>query len=113
MKAQEIGSRQHAKFVIAQLRPEVALGAYRAGRYHLRTEGAREEIDVVELPGRKLLGIEVKASATPEASDARHLRWLQARSPERFVAGAVVHTGPDVIEFDEKILAVPICAFWG
>jgi hypothetical protein len=25
----------------------------------------------------------------------------------------VLHTGPDVIELDDDIFAVPICAFWG
>jgi len=68
---------------------------------------------VIELPGGKLLAIEIKASATPTARDAKHLRWLRDQFPDRFVAGAVLHTGPDVIRLDENILAIPICAFWG
>jgi len=101
-------------FVMAQLRPEVAMTSRRLRIHHLRTKAGREEIDIlIELPGGKLMAIEIKASATPSARDAKHLRWLRDRFPDRFVAGAVLHTGPDVIRLDESILAIPICAFWG
>ena len=101
-------------FVMTQLRPEVAVTSRRLRIHHLRTKAGREEVDIlIELPGGKLLAIEIKASATPSARDAKHLRWLRDRFPDRFVAGAVLHTGPDVIRLDESILAIPICAFWG
>ena len=100
-------------FVMAQLRPEIAL-MDRVRLHHARTKAGREEVDiVVELPGDRLIGLEIKATASPRASDARHLRWLRNAYPTRFVAGAVLHTGPDVIVLDESILAIPICAFWG
>lgn len=66
----------------------------------------------IEPPGAKLIGIEIKASAAPRSSDAKHLRWLRARFPERFVAGAVLHTGPDIIELSNQILALPISSIW-
>jgi len=101
-------------FAMTQLRPELALTSRRLRLHHLRTKAGREEIDIVlELPGRKLIAIEVKASASPSEKDAQHLRWLRDRFPDRFAAGIVLHTGPDVIRLDKKILAVPICAFWG
>jgi hypothetical protein len=101
-------------FVMAQLRPEIAISTQRIRLHHARTKGGREEVDVVaELPGGRLLGLEIKATASPKATDARHLRWLRAEQPERFVAGVVLHTGPDVIAIDDDIFAVPICAFWG
>jgi predicted AAA+ superfamily ATPase len=98
---------------MAQLRPEIAL-MERVRLHHARTKGGREELDiVVELPGGRLLALELEATASPKPDDARHLRWLRDKNPDRFVAGAVVHTGPDVIVFDDDIFAVPICAFWG
>lgn len=101
-------------FVMAQLRPEVAMATQRIRLSHARTKGGREEVDIVaELPGGRLLGIEIKASASPKAADAKHLRWLRAEHPQRFVAGVVLHSGPDVIELETDIFAVPICAFWG
>jgi len=101
-------------FVMAQLRPEVAISRQRTRLYHARTKGGREEVDIVaELPGGRLIGLEIKATASPKVADARHLRWLRAEQPERFAAGVVLHTGPDVIKLDDDIFAVPICAFWG
>lgn len=101
-------------FVMAQLRPEVAGSRQRTRLYHARTKGGREEVDIIaELPGGKLIGIEIKASSSPRSADAKHLRWLRAENPQRFVAGVVLHSGPDVIQFDNDIFAVPICAFWG
>lgn len=100
-------------FVMAQLRPEVAIARRRSRIHHLRTKAGREEIDIIiELPGGKLIGIEIKASAAPRSSDAKHLRWFQNRFPDRFIAGAVLHTGPDIIELDHRILALPISSFW-
>lgn len=101
-------------FVMSQLRPEVAVSGKRIRLHHARTKGGREEIDIVaELPDGRLLGLEVKATASPKPADARHLRWLKAENPSRFLAGVVLHTGPDVIELDDDIFAVPVCAFWG
>jgi hypothetical protein len=101
-------------FVMAQLRPEVAASRQRTRLYHARTKGGREEVDIVaELPGGRLIGIEIKASSSPRSADAKHLRWLRAENPQRFIAGVVFHSGPDVIQFDNDIFAVPICAFWG
>ena len=55
-------------FVMAQLRPEVALAQRRTRVHHLRTRAGREEIDIVlEMPGGKPIGIEVKTSAAPRS----------------------------------------------
>ncbi len=101
-------------FVLAQLRPEAALSVRRHRFYHLRTQGGRQEVDLlVELDAGKVLGIEIKASSAPSRHDAAHLCWLRDELGDRFVAGAVLHTGPAVYPLDSKILAVPICAIWG
>lgn len=100
-------------FVMAQLRPEIAVRSSRTGRYHLRTKNGREEIDVViENPDGRVIALEIKATAAPTRSDARHLTWLRDTVGERFMAGAVLHTGPDVFQLDDRVLAVPICAMW-
>ncbi len=102
-------------FVAAQLRPELVISSSRPRLYHLRTEEGRHEIDLVaELAGRRVVGIEVKASAAPSArEDARHIAWLAERLGERFLAGVVLHTGPHVYKLDEKIIAAPISVLWG
>lgn len=99
-------------FVAAQLRPELAASPARPRLHHLRTEQGRHEIDLlIELAGERLIGIEVKAGA-PNASDAKHLAWLRDELGDRFVGGAVMHTGARVYGLGEKIVAAPICALW-
>jgi uncharacterized protein len=38
---------------------------------------------------------------------------MRDRIGERFVAGAVLHTGPRRYELDDRILAAPISSIWG
>ncbi len=102
-------------FVAAQLRPELAISSSRPRLFHLRTEEGRHEIDLIaELAGQRVVGIEVKAGAAPNArEDARHLTWLAEQLGERFLAGVVLHTGPHVYRLAERIIAAPIAVLWG
>jgi predicted AAA+ superfamily ATPase len=101
-------------FVTAQLRAELEIPAYPPRLYHLRDKEGRHEIDLVaELSGGRILALEIKATAAPSKSDARHLDWLRAALGDRFLAGAVLHTGPGLFRLGERILAIPICALWG
>ncbi len=101
-------------FVVAELRSHVAADDARPQMFHVRTEGGRQEIDaLLEYDGGKVFGVEIKATATPTASDARHLTWLAGELGDRFAGGVVFHTGPGVIEFGPRIRAMPICALWG
>jgi uncharacterized protein len=100
-------------FVVSQIRPEASLSPRRPRLHHLRESDGRHEIDlVVELAGGNILALEIKATATPTADDARHLAWLRERVGPRFVAGAVLHTGPRPFRLGERILALPICSIW-
>jgi len=100
-------------FVTAQLRAETTIAQTRPRLYHLRTEQGRHEVDLIgELAGRRVIGIEVKASSAPSREEAKHLSWLRDEVGDRFVAGVVFHTGPRAFELDKRILAVPIAALW-
>lgn len=101
-------------FVAAQLRPETVIADTLPRLYHVRQQQDRHEIDLVaELGADKVIGIEVKASASPDAAAARHLLWLRDRLGDRFIAGIVFHTGPGLYELGDRVTAVPICALWG
>jgi len=114
MRDGELLGRVLDSFVAAQLRPELAVSASRPRLHHLRTEQGRHEVDLLgELAGGRLIGIEVKAGASPTVGDARHLAWLRDRLGERFAAGAVLHTGPRLYGLGERIVAAPICSLWG
>lgn len=99
-------------FVMAQLRPEVELSTLRPRLYHLREEHGRHEVDIVGDLASGVIGIEVKADAAPSASDAAHLIYLRDRLGERFLAGAVLHSGPLPFQLSERIFALPISTLW-
>jgi predicted AAA+ superfamily ATPase len=100
-------------FVTMQIRGELAAMPTRPRLHHLRVEGGRHEIDlVVDLGGRRLFGIEIKAGGAPGLDDARHLLWLRDELGERFAGGIVLHAGAGVAELGDRIAAVPISAAW-
>jgi uncharacterized protein len=100
-------------FVAQQLRGELEVSATRPRLYHLRDQDGRREIDIVaELGGERVLGFEIKAGASVTAHDARHLAWLRDELGDRFVAGAVFHTGPHAFPLGERITALPISSIW-
>jgi uncharacterized protein len=100
-------------FVASQLRADLAIAECRPRLHHLRQEQGRHEVDVIaEISATRVIAIEVKASAAPRADAAAHLVWLRDQLGQRFLRGAVLHTGPRAYELDERILAVPIAALW-
>ncbi|HEX9766872.1 MAG TPA: DUF4143 domain-containing protein [Nitriliruptorales bacterium] len=98
-------------FVAAQVRAEL-LTPDRGRLHHLRQEQGRREVDLIVERAGRLVGIEVKASAAPDAADARHLAWLRDEVGERFRAGVVLHTGPGTFELGDRLWALPIAALW-
>lgn len=100
-------------FVAAQIRPELTSAKSRPRWYHLRDKNGRHEIDVViEYGGGRLAGIEIKSTAAPTRGDARHLEWLRDEVGDRFVAGVVLHTGPNAFELADRVVAAPISTLW-
>lgn len=101
-------------FATAQLRVELSLAVRPPHLFHLRDQNGRREIDlVVDFGRRGIIGIEIKATAAPRPADASHLAWLRDQLGKRFLAGAVIHTGPEVYELGDRLLAVPLCSLWG
>lgn len=100
-------------FVAAQIRGQLAASAARPRLFHLRDQNGRREVDLlVEVDGRRIVGVEVKATAAPTRADARHLAWLRDRLGEGFAAGVVLHTGSRPYVLDHRIVAAPICSLW-
>jgi uncharacterized protein len=101
-------------FVVAQLRADRTVSGLSPALFHVRDANGRHEVDVLaELPDGRVIGFEVKADAAPGPGAARHLRWLKGALGDRFVAGAVLHTGPRLWRIEDDIYAIPICALWG
>ncbi len=100
-------------FVLSQLRPEIVSPSSNLQAFHLRKESGRHEVDIlIEVSGKGVLALEVNATASPGIADARHLVWLKNQLGERFIAGAVMHTGPAPFLLESKVLALPIYTIW-
>ncbi|MBA2607675.1 MAG: ATP-binding protein [Actinobacteria bacterium] len=100
-------------FVASQLRAELSAGAAKPRLFHLRQEQGRHEVDlIVEFAGGRIIAIEVKATAAPRSTDARHLGWLRDELGDRFLAGVVFHTGPGLFEMGDRLIAAPVSTLW-
>ena len=78
----------------------------RAEIYYWRTVSG-EEVDFVLEVGDQLLPIEVKATARPRPSDARHIRSFRQEYGEKARAGLLLHTGSAIQWLAHDVLAVP------
>ena len=79
---------------------------------HFRTKD-RDEVDlVIEDRRGRVVGIEVKASATVRVQDFRGLRQLQEAVGDRFVRGLVLHDHDRITPFGEKLHAAPLSLLW-
>ncbi|MBO0803146.1 MAG: ATP-binding protein [Nocardiopsaceae bacterium] len=81
--------------------------------YQFREREGREVDFVLEGPGGAVVGIEVKSSTSPGTDSAKHLRWLQTKLGDRFIAGVVLHLGTRASSFGDSIYALPVSALWG
>jgi uncharacterized protein len=100
-------------FVVAQFRPELDAAESSAAMFHLRFSAGQSEVDLLlEGPAGKLVAIEIKASAAPDLSMAKHLRLLRDTLPDRFALGVVFHTGSRPFVLDDRIWALPISTIW-
>jgi predicted AAA+ superfamily ATPase len=113
MKDGDLLGRIIDTFVVAQLRAQLASCETQPRLYHLRQEKGQHEVDIiVEYGGGRVFAFEIKASSAPTREDARHLAWLRTGLGDRFIGGAVLHTGPRAFRLGDDIAAVPIATLW-
>lgn len=99
-------------FVAMELRKQVAWSRTRPQLFHYRTQ-TRQEVDfVLEDKTGRVVGVEVKATATVTGSDFKGLRHLAEAVGKRFRRGMVLYTGSEVIPFGANLHALPIAALW-
>lgn len=71
------------------------------------------EVDIVITRGRKVWGIEVKASSLVDGRDGRGLARLADACGRDFQGGIILHNGTDTLPTgDARVLAVPLRALW-
>jgi len=80
--------------------------------FHYRDKQQREVDVVIERHDGDVVGVEVKASATPTTGDFAGLRYLRDKLGDRFKCGIVLHTGSDSLPFGDRLRAVPLSGLW-
>lgn len=81
--------------------------------FHFRTQTGQEVDVVLEDAAGRVVGVEVKASATVGARDFRGLHALAEASGDRFRRGVVLYTGRTPVPFGENLHALPVSSLWG
>jgi len=99
-------------FVVSEVLKLTTWSEKRLRISHFRTK-EQDEVDLVLEDRRgRVIGIEVKASATVRGQDLRGLRKLQEAVGDKFVQGLVLHDHDRITPFDEKLHAAPVSLLW-
>lgn len=98
-------------FVATELLRQSSFSATAVRISHFRTDTAEVDIVLEDAAGR-LVGIEVKATATPVSGDLGGLRKFADLVGERFVRGVLLHTGTTSAPFGDGLWALPASVLW-
>ena len=98
-------------FVATELLRQSSFSSTSAAISHFRTDVTEVDIVLEDRAGR-LVGIEVKATATPTSGDLGGLRQFAQLVGGRFLRGVLLHTGTVSAPFGDGLWALPICSLW-
>ena len=99
-------------FVASELTKQISWSETRPGLFHYRTHSQQEVDFVLEDSRGRLVGIEVKKTASPTSSDFKGLRHLREQTGKRFLRGILLYTGSTSTAFGPNLHAVPVSALW-
>ena len=103
-------------FVLGEIGRQASTDDQAITLYHYR-DNARREVDLIlERPDGAVAAVEVKATASPRASDLRHVRALRDRldtvEPGAFRAGILLHAGPGAHTLGDRLYSTPVDSLW-
>ncbi len=99
-------------FVINELMKLRAAADLEVDLYHFRDRDGRKIDCILQTPDGRVVGVEVKASATVNVHDFRHLSFARDRLGDQFVTGVVFYTGTRALPFGDRMMALPINLLW-
>ncbi len=99
-------------FAVQELRRHLRWAETAATAWHFRTAAGQEVDLVLETPSQRIVGIEVKASASITQGDFNGLRELAKAAGKAFARGVVLYTGEQLMPFEEHLWAVPLAVLW-
>lgn len=99
-------------FCLAEILKLASWSSTRVSVSHFRTK-EQDEVDIVleDRMGR-IVGIEIKASATAWPKDFSGLRKLREAAGDRFLRGLVLHDTDHITPFSENLHSAPVSVLW-
>jgi uncharacterized protein len=98
-------------FIYSELEKQSSLSPDPALISHYRDKD-KVEVDLVLERGGRLIGIEVKASATVKTDDTRGLKRLQEAAGGAFACGIILHDGERIQRIGDRLFAMPVGQLW-
>lgn len=103
-------------FVVGEISRQIGASYPSITAHHYR-DGAGREVDLIlERSDSAVAAIEIKATASPRASDLRHIAALRdhldAAEPGSFKAGVLLHTGSNAFTLGDRLHTSPIDTLW-
>jgi predicted AAA+ superfamily ATPase len=99
-------------FVVNELRKQIGWSESRVNLHHYRTTAGREVDILLEDAASRLVGLEVKTSATVVRKDFSGFDALSEDTGKQFVRGIVLYTGEQSVSFGKNYMALPVSAMW-
>lgn len=99
-------------FVVMELMKQKSWSNQQPKIFHFRTQAGKEVDVVLEGKNKKIVGIEIKATASVKADDFAGLDKLAELTKENFAQGIVLYLGEKVISFGRNLFAVPLPMMW-
>ena len=99
-------------FVLMELRKQSTWSETQPQFFYWRTASGQEVDIVLEDSAGRLVGVEVKANATLGRGDVRGLKALADTVGKRWLRGAVLYTGTEVIPFGSNLHGIPLPLLW-
>jgi len=99
-------------FALMELVKQATWSATPVELFFYRDTDKREVDLVIEAASGDVVGIESKAAATANTSDARGLRLLRDKLGARFKAGIIIYSGEHTVPIADRIWALPLSGLW-
>ena len=99
-------------FVVNEIDRQAAWSAVPVRLLHYRTHAGREVDLVLEDERGRIVGIEVKSTASPATSDFAGLRSLAEAAGERFHRGVLLCLADTAVPFGPRLQTLPVSALW-
>lgn len=103
-------------FVVNEIAQQTSAADEALELHHFRDSDGREVDLVLERADGRIVGVEIKASASPAPSQTGNLAWLRdlmdRTEPGSFAAGVLLHTGPHALKLGDRLYLLPIDRLW-